>query len=402
MATIARPFGATLTSAMMYIAWILILLASTTPIAAGEVAPPAADRATLRAQQQVFRDVAKAVRPCLVRIETVGGSQPAERVDPDAEEDVPQEKRRSQNPFRDNPGSDFVIADGATTGIIYSPDGYIVTSSFNFVRDPVLISVALSDGRRLAADLVARDQVRKIALLKIDATDLPVPRWKPRENVRVGEWAVALGLGFGGDEPSITVGIISALTRMAGFAIQTDAKLNPANYGGPLCDIEGRIVGMCVPMAQRPGELAGVELYDAGVGFVVPANVVAEIVSTLKTGRSFYRGWLGMVASPASQDAVIVQKVADPSPLRFAGVIPGDRIIAVGERTILHFGHLMQTMNMTPAGESVDLQVERDGAAFCAVVTLAQNTELGSLPEAEVPYDPATPPAPPEMPGEEP
>lgn len=363
---------------------------------------PASDRATLRAAQEVFRSVATAVRPALVRIETVGGSQPVDRVDPQAEEDLPKEKRRSQNPFRDNPGSDFVIADGATTGIIYSSDGYIVSSSFNFIRDPVLISVTLWDGRRLAADLVARDQVRKIALLKIDATDLPTPRWKPREEVRVGDWAVALGLGFGGDDPSITVGVISALRRMAGYAIQTDAKLNPANYGGPLCDVQGRIVGICVPMAQRPGELAGVELYDAGVGFVVPAPVVEEIVSVLKTGRSFYRGWLGMVANPGTQDAVVVQKVADPSPMKAAGIIPGDRIIAVNGRRILHFGHLMQSMNMTPAGETVYLDIERDGANFTAPVTLAQNTELGSLPEAEVPYDPATPPAPPEMPGEEP
>lgn len=371
------------------------------PLVAADVTPLGNDTATLRAAQQVFRDVAQTVRPCLVRIETVGGSQPAERIDPEAEEDVPKEKRRSQNPFRDNPGSDFVIAGGATTGIIFTPDGYIVTSSFNFVRDPVLISVALSDGRRLAADLVARDQVRKIALLKIDATDLPTPKWKARDEVRVGDWAVALGLGFGGDAPSITVGVISALRRMSGFAIQTDAKLNPANYGGPLCDVEGNIVGICVPMAQRPGELAGVELYDAGVGFVVPADVVQEVFGALKTGRSFYRGWLGMVASPASQDAVIVQKVADPSPMKSAGVIPGDHIMAVGERTILHFGHLMQAMNMTPAGEIVELHIERDAAEFCVLVTLAQNTELGALPEAEVPYDPATPPVPEEEPGEE-
>lgn len=376
-----------------------------TVLRADDYVPLAADRATLRAQQQVFRDVAAAVRPGLVRIETVGGSQPVERIDedPDADAapDAPRAPRRTQNPFRDNPGSDFTLADGATTGIIYAPDGYILTSSFNFVRDPVLISVTLADGRRLAADLVARDQVRKIALLKIDAHDLPAPRWKPRSQIRVGDWAVALGLGFGGDEPSLTVGIISALNRMSGYALQTDAKLNPANYGGPLCDIEGRIVGLCVPMAHRPGELAGVELYDAGVGFVVPLDRIQPIVDVLRTGQSFYRGWLGMVAHPAAQDAVVVQKVADPSPTRSAGLVPGDRITAVNDRRILHFGHLIQAMNMIPAGETVELQVENADTAFSAAVTLARNTDLGSLPDAEVPYDPTLPPALPDMPAEE-
>jgi len=344
-----------------------------------------------RASQEMFRDVARRLRPSLVRIETVGGTQPTAFAADDGEENAQTAPRRSQSPFRDDPGSPFVVADGATTGIVHSPDGYIVTSSFNFVREPALISVTLADGRRLAADLVARDQVRKIALLKVNATDLTVPDWRATDDLRVGEWAVALGLGFGGDHPSLTVGIVSALNRMHGNAVQTDAKLSPANYGGPLCDIDGRIIGLCVPMAQRPGELAGIELYDAGVGFAVPKRIVNEVTAELKTGRSFHRGWLGVAIDPHSAGALVIGNVADPSPMRTAGVQPGDKLLAINGHPIQHYGHLVQAIYMLPAGEEVKVEIERDGESFSALVELARSDELGSLPELPEPFDPSNP-----------
>ena len=149
------------------------------------------DFQTLTALQDAFRAVSAKLRPSLVRIETVGGAQPhgvLSTSTPDASD--------SERPpaFRETLGSRFVIADGPTTGIVYSADGYIITSSFNFVRSPVLISVVLHDGRRFAANLIARDRVRKVALLKIDATGLTVPQWADPADVRVGQWAIALGL----------------------------------------------------------------------------------------------------------------------------------------------------------------------------------------------------------------
>lgn len=374
-----------------------------------DVAPDAFDH--LKRTQDAFRAVAQRLRPSLVRIETVGGSQPPAILlaDPDKPDDDP----RRTNVFRDAPGSSFVLADGPTTGIVYSADGYIVTSSFNFVREPLLISVTIGNDRRLAAELVARDRVRKIALLKVDADDLPVPQWRSSESVQVGEWAVALGLGFGGQRPAVTAGIISALNRMSGNAMQTDAKLSPANYGGPLCDIFGRVIGISVPMAQRPGELAGIDLYDAGVGFVVPMERVDEIVEVLKTGQSFYRGWLGVQIRINAPDGAVVKNVADPSPVRSAGLQPKDRIVWAQGRDVHHFGDLIKALYMIPAGEDIYLHVEREvhhptstiqaGGQmyilhttqthhFCVTVQLARNTELGPLPEdEEEPFDPSKP-----------
>ena len=368
----------------------------------------------LKSTQQRFREVAQKVRPSLVRIETVGGTQPVDRsreAEPEPTGDEPEgppAPRRTQQPFRESLGSAFVIADGPTTGLVYSSDGYIVTSSFNFVRDPALISVTLSDGRMVAADLVARDQVRKIALLKVDATSLVVPEWADAAEVRVGQWAIALGLGLGGTEPSMSVGVVSAKNRMHGNALQTDAKLSPLNFGGPLCDIQGRVIGVSVPMAQRPGELAGVEMYDSGVGFAVPRHRLDAIVDGLKSGRSFHRGWLGVVLNPRVTDAVVVQNIADPSPCRDAGMQIGDKIVKADGAPVRHFGQLMQALYMIPAGEVVEIQVEREGQTIPLQVTLAESAKLGPLPDLPEPFDPAVPqesPAdepPPEHPPDEP
>jgi serine protease Do len=299
-----------------------------------------------------------------------------------------------QNPFRDTPGSSFAVADGPTTGIVYASDGYIVTSSFNFVREPMLIMVTLADGRRLSAELVARDHVRKIALLKVDAAGLPVPHWSELRDVNVGQWAVALGLGFGGEEPSVTVGVISAHGRMQGNAVQTDAKLSPANYGGPLCDINGRVIGICVPMAQRPGELSGIEFYDSGIGFAVPKGRLDEIVSALMTGQSFYRGWLGIQITSNLVGGVVIQRLAEPSPMLEAGALSGDRIVTANGKQIRHFGDLVQALYMLPAGERVELLMERDDSGYEVEVTLARSVDLGPLPEVEEPFDPSEPPPP--------
>jgi serine protease Do len=370
----------------------LAVAATSRPAAAPSPPEPNAGESLLRASQVAFRAVAEKVRPALVRIETVGGSQPQGFL-PTSEDDSEDEgKPAVPKPFQENLGSGFVVADGPTTGLIYSSDGYIVTSGFNFVRDPLLISVILSDGRRFAAELVARDQVRKIALLKIDAANLPVPTWCDLTEIRVGQWAVALGLGFGGETPSLTAGIVSATNRMLGNAIQTDAKLSPANYGGPVCNLDGRILGIAVPMAQRPGELAGIEMYDSGVGFAVPKQGVDEIVTVLKTGRSFYRGWLGIQIDPRSTEGLLILNVADPSPMQAAGIRPGDKILEANGKPIKHFGHLVQSLYMIPAGEKVYLTMQRESRQFGIAVHLARNTELGPLPVQEEPFDPSKPP----------
>ncbi len=367
-----------------------LLIYCQTPVVMAQLPAKVNDDAALMiATQQVFREIAASMKSYLVRIDTVGGTQPGEQLNLDS--DNKEGRKRSQNPFRDTLGSGFVIADGPATGIVYSRDGYILTSSFNFARRPVLISVTLPDGRRLAADLVARDHVRKLALLKVDAHDLSLPTWRDTQDVQVGEWAIALGLGFGGREPSVTVGVVSALNRMQGNAIQTDAKLSPANYGGPVCDIFGRVIGIAVPMAQRAGELAGVEMYDCGVGFIVPQSRISVIAPQLMTGKSFQRGWLGIQVRSVPGVGVVVQSIADPSPMRDAGAVPGDVVKAINGFHLRNYADLAKQIYMIPAGETLQVRLFRDGSAIDIDVALASAEALGMLPEAEEPFDPSVP-----------
>lgn len=373
---------------------LFVLCTACFPAAARPLPQSPPSRSEPDLAKNLVRDVLTRLSPSIVRIETVGGSQPVDIVEAESSDDAPGTPPRKprQETFRDTPGSSFRVADGPTTGIIYSADGYIVTSSFNFVREPELISVVLSDGRRLAADLIARDQVHKVALLKINAKDLPVPAWGSPTDLRVGEGVVALGLGLGSRAPAVSVGIVSALRRMSGNCVQTDAKLSPANYGGPLVRLDGRIIGMCVPMAQRPGELAGIEMYDSGVGFALTKDRVDAIVAGLKTGQSVYRGWLGITVDPHREDAIVIDNLADPSPMRSAGARKGDRIVELDGEVLLHYGQFFQKFALLPAGRSVRMKLLRGEEPLNIEITLARATELGALPEVvEEPFDPSDP-----------
>ncbi len=149
--------------------------------------------------------------------------------------------------------------EGNTTGVMITPDGYILTSTFNFIQQPPVISVIPSDGKRRFARLLGRDDTRKICLLKIDDVDnMPVPEMADIDEIKVGQWAISLGVGYGDISPALSMGIVSAKNRIGGRAIQTDANISPANYGGPLIDIDGRMLGICVPIEPAiPGDRRG-------------------------------------------------------------------------------------------------------------------------------------------------
>jgi serine protease Do len=241
---------------------------------------PSSTAALADQQQLVFRRALHTISPSIVRIDTIGGAQPV-RQETDA-----------MRPGRVAPG--FRQADGPTTGLIFSSDGYVLTSSFNFVRDPVIITVTLADGRRYVARLVARDLPARLALLKIEAAGLPTPQWVDSDELHAGQWTLAAGLGHGGEQPALSVGILSALRRMSARAVQTDAKVSPANYGGPLFDVEGRVIGICVPMGPGEDELAGVEWYDSGIGFAIRADHIRLRAPRLQQGHDLHRGLLGI------------------------------------------------------------------------------------------------------------
>ncbi len=167
---------------------------------------------------------------------------------------------------------------------------------FNFIQQPSSILVTLPDGQRQPATIVARDQSRMLVLLKVATeTPLPVPVAVPRNEMQVGQWTVAVGRALSAQEINLSVGILSALDRIWGRAIQTDAKVSPSNYGGPLVDLRGRVLGILVPLApEERTEVAGAEWYDSGIGFAVPLVDLQQRLDQLRSGTDLAPGILGI------------------------------------------------------------------------------------------------------------
>jgi len=180
------------------------------------------------ANEQAIQSAVAKVAPSVVLIETTGGS---ERIG-SAERGV----RKGIGP---------------TTGIVVASDGYIITSAFNFANKPTSITVGVPGRKdRFVAKVIATDHSRMLTLLKIDANDLPVPEFVPEGEIRIGQWATAVGRTLDPNPdhvPSISVGIVSALGRIWGRCLQTDAKVSPVNYGGPLVAADGRVLGLLIP-----------------------------------------------------------------------------------------------------------------------------------------------------------
>jgi S1-C subfamily serine protease len=356
---------------------------------------PAAFEGALAQQSMVRRAVAQ-VAASVVTIETVGGISPQGPSNAGRATTRPEPGRGAPRPGREprrapppNAGAAFQVAEGPTTGLVFSADGLILTSSFNFARDPAVITVKLADGTRRSAKLLARDEIRRLAILKIDAAGLSVPTWADEKQVRVGQWTVALGRGFGGAGVSVSVGMISGLERMAGNAIQTDAKLSPANYGGPLIDLEGRVIGLIVPMSYTPGDLAGAELYDSGIGFAVPAWQAEPAGMALAKGTSIRRGLLGIRVDMSGQKALRLVSVADPSLAKTAGLTAGDELVAIDDRPLNGWADLQHRLAFRAEGEAVALTIRRAGQSIQTDAVLAPPEALGPFPETQ-----PTPPPP--------
>ena len=355
------------------------------PAAVGQpfVSEPPPD--IIQSRQIVFKHALQVVAPSIVRIDTIGGAQPVH-----GEMDAMQNQRVTAG---------FRQADGPTTGVVWSADGYILTSSFNFVRDPVVITVTLADGRKFVAKLVARDYPARLALLKIDATDLTTPAWLDPGEIRPGQWTLAAGWGFGGAEPALTVGIVSALRRMNARAVQTDAKISPANYGGPLFDVEGRVLGVCVPLGMDEDEMAGVEWYDSGIGFAVRRDFLEPRVTRLMQGIDLRRGVLGIsldvrepVVSAAPDSQPASGDLPEPGlqvhgqtlgPAAAAGLQENDIILAIDGVPTPSLLAFRRTMAQKAAGDEIELTCRRGDERRSVRVRLASAEEFQAAPEEE-------------------
>jgi S1-C subfamily serine protease len=255
---------------------------------------------------------------------------------------------------------------GPTTGLVVTTDGYIISSAFNFANKPAAVFVALPGHKdRYVAQTVATDQTRMLTLLKIEASGLPLPMAAPKSDMHVGQSALALGRTWTGPDgaPSVSVGIVSALGRIWGKAIQTDAKVSPVNYGGPLVDIQGRVLGVLVPASPRAqDETAGVEWYDSGIGFAIPLEDINAVLPRLKKGKDLKRGLLGVVPKnpPEKYNALPeIASVLPESAAAHAGLRPGDVITEVAGVKVERQAQVLHVIGNKYEGDVVSLKVRR-------------------------------------------
>lgn len=266
---------------------------------------------------------------------------------------------------------DQVLSQGPTTGLIIHGDGYIVSSAINFAQRPTSILVRLPDGKQVPAKLIGHDENRMLVLLKVDVDELPTPEAASFAAVHVGDWAVAVGRTFNTDKVNVSVGIVSGLNRMYGRAIQTDANASAANYGGPLVDIQGRVLGVLVPMAPQAGgptesdELAGAEYYDSGIAFAIPLEQILAVLNRWVDEKDLKRGLLGVGMSEGEPHSTSpkVTAVWPRSPASAAGWKADDVILSVDGHRVATQSELRFRTAPRYAGDVLKIKIRRgDGA----------------------------------------
>ncbi len=309
---------------------------------------------------------------CLVCHESLTATEPADALVDATFHNATAEVADSVVQIRTVGGLDRIgktqLSQGPLTGLIVSADGYIVSSAYNFAQQPSSILVRLPSGKQVPAELVARDLNRMLVLLKVETDQmLPVPTPILEEEMAVGQWAIALGRTFQTDEVDISLGIISALNRMHGRVVQTDANVSPANYGGPLVDIRGRVYGVLVPMSPQAGDsgpenaLAGVEFYDSGIGFAVPLVHIFSVMDRWREGDDLLPGKMGVSFKSGSPytEPPLIATVWPGSPAAEAGWKPNDTIIAVNGAAVDSQNQLQFHLKPSYAGDKLTFSLRR-------------------------------------------
>ena len=366
---------------------------SSTPTVPPEAAAPGKD--VVHQLNSAFAKVFETVAPSVVIIEVTKKTDENETTLDDLffqAPDDPHHGRQTPEPVQSE-GSGFIVRQ----------DGYIYTN-FHVVEGADKVEVKLKDGRDLPAKVVGTDEKTDIAVLKVDAANLPVVQLADSEAVRVGQFAFAIGAPFKLDY-TFTYGVISGkgrnkLLETGGYNIadylQTDTSINPGNSGGPLCDIDGKVVGMNTLINGL----------NRGLGFAIPSNLVNEIGTQLIAGKKIVRPWLGIRIETLGDDSsirdlfkgidkgVVVRTIEADAPAYKSDLRPFDVITAVDGQQVTTDTQLQHEILKKKVGQNVELGVWRKGQTMKIAVT------TGELPN-EIGRPAALEPPPPSEPREE-
>ncbi len=378
--------------------WLAWSTGTFPPAHASTAANPAASPAAPQphATSTGFADVAKAVTPAVVNITAAAR---VERSSRQGDSQAPWQDRMEEffgSPFGPNgprgrrgPGEPH--GGGMGSGIIVSGDGYILTNN-HVVAGSQELTVTLPDKRDFKATLIGTDPKTDLAVLKIDARDLPTVVWGDSSSLQVGEYVLAVGNPFGLNS-TVTLGIVSALgrgrmgiTQYEDF-IQTDAAINPGNSGGALVNTSGQLVGINTAIFSQSGG-------SEGVGFAVPTSMAKPIYESLvKTGK-VVRGYLGIGIQDVTKDlaqsfglkhtkGALVSDVKEDSPAERAGLKTGDVIVRYQHTAIEDATALQRHVTKTAVGASASLRVIREGHEHDLTVTIGEQSETVTTARTE-------------------
>jgi serine protease Do len=275
---------------------------------------------------------------------------------------------------------------GAGSGFIVSPDGYILTNT-HVVADAEEVTVRLTDRREFQAKVIGADERTDVAVIKINATNLPTVKLGDPSRIKPGQWVLAIGSPFG-FENSVTAGIISATARSLPSDnyvpfIQTDVAVNPGNSGGPLFNMAGEVIGINSQIFSRTGGFMG-------LSFAIPIDVARNVEEQLiRTGR-VVRGRIGVTIQDLNAQlaesfgldrprGALVSSVEKDGPAAHAGIQPGDVILAVGGHGIEHMGDLSGMIAAMKPGSAASLDVWRNGKAQAVEVKVAELKEQSQV-----------------------
>lgn len=272
------------------------------------------------------------------------------------------------------------------SGFVIDADGFVLTN-YHVVRDAAEIVVRLADRRELVAEVVGHDERSDIALLRIDAKDLPVVRVGDSKKLKVGEWVMAIGSPFGFDH-SVSAGVVSAIGRSLPREtyvpfIQTDVAINPGNSGGPLFNLDGEVVGINSQIYSRTGGFMG-------LSFAIPMDIAMDIVQQLKTDGRVTRGWLGVLIQDVTRElaesfgmarprGALVAQVLDDSPARAGGIQVGDVIVSFNGEEVSHSSDLPPMVGRAPIGKPARVTLIRDGERVELTLELTALPQEGEL-----------------------
>lgn len=337
-----------------------------------------------------FTNVVERVAPAVVNISTSQkakarspGRQSPHGNRPEIPEGAPYEDFFRRFFGEEGPPEDF-DSKSLGSGFIISADGYLLTNN-HVIRDADEIVVRLSDRREFVAKVIGSDERSDVALLKIEAKDVPFVKIGDSAKVKVGEWVIAIGSPFEFDH-TVTAGIISALGRNLPSEnyvpfIQTDVAINPGNSGGPLINMSGEVIGVNAQIFSRTGGFMG-------LSFTIPIALAMDVVDQLRTKGRVSRGWLGVFIQDVTRElaesfgmdkpeGALVSRVMADSPAAKSGFKEGDVIVEFDGKSVVSSSSLPPIVGVTEIGKKVPVLVLRDGKK------VKMETVVGELPADE-------------------